>query len=485
MTMPNGPDIKSIKPYTRRGFLVAEVSVEGLFGQYNYRISPLSSAAAKRGAPQLMLLYGENGSGKTTVLRILWHLLSPAEGRQHRSRLAEIPFMRVEVRLGGGDLITIQKKEGLTGDYRIVVRRAKEELLTQDYAYNPATQSVDAIRPGFITASITGQTIQSGQLNFPLVYDTNVLNVASTTPHFWAPKDEYVSYLATLETQPFFMADDRQLHSDQIDENIRAQRMSAYRRETDGDSFVAALELANAISNASNQLGRQLLTGSATGQQSIDQVYIDVLTQLGRSDPDEHAIQSVDAIRSALIDLAKRAESFYEFGIVPRIPANAFIRLIDKMDKPRQDLASRILGLYIEGQNARLDSLQDAERLIRTFVVNIQKYLSPRKSVTFTPTRGLTISDQNNDRLRPDQLSSGERQLLLLLCNSLLARQSTGLFLIDEPELSLNSTWQRELVGSLLEIVAGANVQFIIATHSIQIISRYDQYLTELRPVSE
>ena len=45
--------------------------------------------------------------------------------------------------------------------------------------------------------------------------------------------------------------------------------------------------------------------------------------------------------------------------------------------------------------------------------------------------------------------------------------------MIDEPEISLNVKWQRELIQSLLEITEGANVQFIFASHSIELISQH------------
>jgi ABC-type lipoprotein export system ATPase subunit len=478
--MTDGPDLKSTKAHLRRGFLVAEVTIEKLFGQYTYRISPLSVADAKRGAPQLMLLYGENGSGKTTVLRLLWHLLSPSDDRRHRSSLAEIPFSQATVRLGNGDMISVQKKTGLVGDYSIAVNRGKTDLVTQDYTYDPADRSVRPSQQGIL--STTGTiTVNAGN---SVIFDTNALNVLNTPFNMWEPEDKYIRYLANLEATPFFMGDDRQLHSDQIDEDTRARYRISASRHSDDDtrSSVAAMELSNAIAEASNQLRQLLLTGTATGLQNIDQVYLEVLAQLAKS---EETVQSADSIRHSLTNLAERSRDFYEFRIMPRVPASAFIKLIDQMDEARQDLAFRVLEPYIDGQNARIKSLHDAERLIRTFVVNIQKYLGSRKTVTFTPADGLVILGQNNARLTSEQLSSGERQLLLLLCNSLLARKSSSLFLIDEPELSLNSGWQRELVGSLLEIVAGANVQFIMATHSIQIISRYNEYLTELKPVSE
>lgn len=77
---------------------VTEIEVEQLFNLYSYRL------AFEQGAPvdlsRLLILYGDNGSGKTTLLSLIFNLLSPAQGRSHRTFLASTPFRRFAVRLG-------------------------------------------------------------------------------------------------------------------------------------------------------------------------------------------------------------------------------------------------------------------------------------------------------------------------------------------------------------------------------------------------
>ncbi len=52
-------------------------------------------------------------------------------------------------------------------------------------------------------------------------------------------------------------------------------------------------------------------------------------------------------------------------------------------------------------------------------------------------------------------------------------RSSKGLMLIDEPEISLNVKWQRDLVRALVAAFGGSGVQLVIATHSLEIASLY------------
>ena len=77
------------------------------------------------------------------------------------------------------------------------------------------------------------------------------------------------------------------------------------------------------------------------------------------------------------------------------------------------------------------------------------------------------ISGQKKHGL--DDLSSGERQILLLLVEIVRRIKPGGIILIDEPEISLHPTWQRALVAALDKIIEQYDAQVIMATHSLEI----------------
>lgn len=66
------------------------------------------------------------------------------------------------------------------------------------------------------------------------------------------------------------------------------------------------------------------------------------------------------------------------------------------------------------------------------------------------------------------QLSSGEKQLLVILLTVLVQDNKPSILLMDEPEISLHMKWQRKLISYIREL--NPNVQLIIATHSPDII---------------
>jgi predicted ATPase len=73
-----------------------------------------------------------------------------------------------------------------------------------------------------------------------------------------------------------------------------------------------------------------------------------------------------------------------------------------------------------------------------------------------------------NTEINAYQLSSGEKQLLVILLTVLVQDNKPAILLMDEPEISLHIEWQRKLVQYIREL--NPNVQIIIATHSPDII---------------
>ena len=61
---------------------------------------------------------------------------------------------------------------------------------------------------------------------------------------------------------------------------------------------------------------------------------------------------------------------------------------------------------------------------------------------------------------------------------------SNSLLLIDEPEISLNIKWQRMLMDTLSFFVGESHAQFIIATHSFEILSRHMDNVVKLEDIN-
>ena len=79
--------------------------------------------------------------------------------------------------------------------------------------------------------------------------------------------------------------------------------------------------------------------------------------------------------------------------------------------------------------------------------------------------------DEMETKLSLDNLSSGEKHMLLQVYELLFKAQQDTLVLIDEPELSLHMMWQMNYLKNIEEIISVRGFQCIVATHSPQIFN--------------
>lgn len=88
---------------------------------------------------------------------------------------------------------------------------------------------------------------------------------------------------------------------------------------------------------------------------------------------------------------------------------------------------------------------------------------------------------QYGEKITPYVLSSGEKQLLVILLTVLVQDKRPGVLFMDEPEISLHVEWQQRLISLIREL--NPNVQIILCTHSPAIIM--DGWLDAVTEITE
>lgn len=92
------------------------------------------------------------------------------------------------------------------------------------------------------------------------------------------------------------------------------------------------------------------------------------------------------------------------------------------------------------------------------------------KKILFDYTFDLKFQIHEEHELLPlNKLSSGEKQLLILLFTVFLHEGKPLVLLLDEPEISLHATWQRRLIASIRNL--NPKCQLFITTHSGSIVA--------------
>lgn len=88
---------------------------------------------------------------------------------------------------------------------------------------------------------------------------------------------------------------------------------------------------------------------------------------------------------------------------------------------------------------------------------------------------------QQGETLYPYQLSSGEKQMIVILLTVLVQDNKHCALFMDEPEVSLHVEWQQKLISIIREL--NPNVQIVLTTHSPAVIM--DGWLDAVTEVSD
>ena len=95
------------------------------------------------------------------------------------------------------------------------------------------------------------------------------------------------------------------------------------------------------------------------------------------------------------------------------------------------------------------------------------------KEIAISREEGIYIKDKDikGKQISLSQLSSGEKQEIILFYKLIFETPENTLLLIDEPEISLHIAWQKKFMDDLYEIIKFKKLNVIVATHSPQIIN--------------
>ncbi|KXB78748.1 AAA family ATPase [Prevotella amnii] len=161
-------------------------------------------------------------------------------------------------------------------------------------------------------------------------------------------------------------------------------------------------------------------------------------------------------------------------GIIPKVDVN----LTTELDWQLFQLQRKYLDYQVNIGNRIISILQSGDT---DAAQKAQKESMPKKLFQdliddlFTDTGKTIVRTENeirfmlsNEILYPYQLSSGEKQILVILLTVLIEDNLPYVLFMDEPEVSLHIEWQKRLVDMILEL--NPNVQIILVTHSPAVI---------------
>jgi len=464
---------------------ITQLTILGLHDVFNYEM-PFRDPSG------LAIMYGDNGAGKTTVLTLLFHLLSAKPKNGHLTAVGNVPFNIIQVSLSDGTVISakrensstsypvifsIEREFGLSAEYRFAPPQIKDRLMQEAIANE---MSRARMLPGFEPAPKRTYSRTSQSASYRHLSEI-VLPNSDETSH-----DRYFEALRGLRLTCYFMGTDRRMYGDLLEswDIERAMREINVYEESELIAKTRTVYLKDALSRASRHLSRQIIRASNAGSRDADGIYADIVSRLVDS-PIEKGDLDVNYRTRRLVEqlaaLQLRSESFSSLGLVPELKVENIFASVFKSGAGNIALVERVLQPYIASVDARLKALDPLRKIIETLISSLNNYLK-FKRVSYTPTQGFQITGLTGRPLQAQHLSSGEQQLLLMFCSLVASAETHSIFIIDEPEISLNVKWQRELVSSLKNITAGSEIQLVMATHSIELLTQHSEAVVSLNP---
>jgi len=118
---------------------------------------------------------------------------------------------------------------------------------------------------------------------------------------------------------------------------------------------------------------------------------------------------------------------------------------------------------------------------LSNFIEVLNEIFNGRKTFYISSSNELGVYGYKKKGMTLEDLSSGEKQMLIILGETLLQDEKDCIYIADEPELSLHVAWQENLVAAVTSI--NKNTQILFATHSPDVVGFLDEYTIDMAEV--
>ena len=426
-------------------YFITTFDVKGLWGHKNY---PL------RLHEDVNVIIGPNASGKTTLINILYDALTGNFPRLCRTQFSEVIVgLKAFDGKGSLELRLKQTKEKLVisiGDEKFEIPIAPFQRFGDEVVFEH--MPLDIMRRHMRLNDVDLRELQ--------------LRLRALVPAVWLPVSRRLPIAEEEEMAR------RPLHRkplESVDECLSGlvDSLQQYRLSLNTELSELRKEFQrHALENIlyDKQHDRMLLRPhSATPPSDADkQALLQAFRDVGLVDKgmeariNDHFAAAKDAL-SRLAQSPSKIE-FETLFIIPLLNrTRAIVSFAQELESKRETLFS---------------SLHAYEKIVNSFL--------NEKTVDVSDRGELVIFPEKSQRGPIDwrHLSSGEKQILILLTQALLSEKTPVVYVADEPELSLHVSWQEKLLGALTKLAG--RCQFIVATHSPDIAAGFGSKVIDL-----
>ncbi|WP_409161138.1 AAA family ATPase [Pectobacterium sp. B2J-2] len=374
------------------------------------------------------IIIGRNGTGKTTFMNILHSVLSvDLDGINNNE------FFSVEIKLKDGNktkTIKVSKAEDPSSPYSII----EYQLSTKKYFVRLFNSDDRRISLSYRRRSLEeSEDLRNSLKEIVSLSSLSVYRLRNGEDY--EVRDKYGSKI--INPVDFRL--------DQL-----LQHLTRYQ-----------LDLSQKARDIANDLQKEVLASILYSKDdSIDKAYAITFNK----EEEKNNLISAYTQLNAIDQNVRRRISFHIDSIEKTL----------KNIKSDENIDFRSLEAFRKTQKIIKMSLKSKERTslvfspIDLFLHMLKKFIIDKD---FYFVGGELVIKNSHETINHNNLSSGEKQLLILFIETLLQRGEQYIFLTDEPELSLHIAWQKNIIPAIKEL--NPNAQIIAATHSPEVASNY------------
>ena len=428
------------------------------------------------------ILVGINGSGKTSILNLLNWLLTPSI-----PDLCSNYFDSAELSFEFEDMNFIIKAEHVESSLRIIVNNEKEtlpEILVDERFYSDPREIDSQVqmlryREGLLTLNPDENEIKT----------YNFINVTIPKPIVIGLDRNLYTEEGSVRTY----SRERQHSGKVVNENtpvdyVKSLANNKYREfKKKSNKFDDQLRDELVFTSFDDPLVEKSLTSH---------IEIDI-NEIELFEDKVNAFFESDLINRDSILSPKRFEEFQK-------RLRNYFKTLKSQIKKEEDSSKNDLNTFLLISNYNqfkkikylvgvFDRIEKKKKLARkqidTYLNTINSFLNDSKKelyfddissrlyfrIIFEGTKKETSKKKLTSH-NLENLSSGEKQILILFTFIMLSQEKGKIFIIDEPELSLHPKWQSSFLEKIQNILPD-QVQLIFASHSPLIVSNNDNFI--------
>lgn len=432
--------------------LISRIDILGLYSARDYHVEFDNN---------MLILVGENGSGKTTISRIIYAVLSC-----NWDLLRMYPFDKIVLYFK--DTTIEVKSKDINSIYSMPnIDRIGFYFERRYFRKNLLTNIISSILELKNTKETSNQIRFRAMNSIPYEYITEILDSPEVNTLFNLNRTIHRYFDSQILYLPTYRRIEEQLQN--IFPDIDLETLEKRKKTIKTNRVIELVEFGmDDVQQLVNKESARLRSFSQDRQKKLTLGYLgDIVSKTYEYSSGYQKIRKLED--SEIQEVLSRIDS----SILSDSKKEELLNIINDFRNSNQRSYTgqvKIICHYFTQLWEFNNEIKKSEKNIRNFVEKVNNYLVNNKVIydsenytceVFNIGKSNVSNDEKLEKIKFQDLSSGEKQIVSLFGHLYLDENDSAFVFIDEPELSLSVDWQKKL---LPDIASSPKFRGLLAT---------------------